>query len=70
MGRNPKLPLDISYPFTKFDVKRQKQTQVIELKLNFYFSNIDLQLDHRYLGSDPKLPLVISYRYTKFGVNF
>jgi len=27
-----KLPLDISYPYTKFGVNRPKQTKVIELK--------------------------------------
>ena len=26
LGYNPKLPLDISYPDTKFGVKRQKET--------------------------------------------
>ena len=35
LGSNPKLPLDISYPYTKFGVNRPKQTQVIEQKLNF-----------------------------------
>jgi len=33
------------------------------------FSNSDLDLDHRHLGSNPKLPLDISYPYSKFGVN-
>ena len=33
------------------------------------FSNSDLELDHRHLGSNPKLPLDISYLYSKFGVN-
>jgi len=33
------------------------------------FSNSDLDLDHRHLGSNPKLSLDISYLYTKFGVN-
>jgi hypothetical protein len=47
---NPKLPLYISYPYTKFGVNRPKQTQVIEQKLNFYFSNSDLELDHSQLG--------------------
>jgi len=32
------------------------------------FSNSDLDLDHRHLGSNPKLRLVVSYPYTKFGV--
>jgi len=43
--------------------------QVIERKLNFYFSNSDLDLDHIHLGSNPKLRLDISYPYNKFGVN-
>jgi len=34
---NPKLCLDVSYPYTKFCVNRPKQTKVIERKLNFYF---------------------------------
>jgi len=33
------------------------------------FSNSDLDLDHRHLGSDPKLRIDVSYLYTKFGVN-
>jgi hypothetical protein len=45
-----KLPIDISYIHTKFGVKRPKQTQVIERKVNFFFSNNDL--DHWYLGSN------------------
>ena len=54
---------------TKFGVNRPKQTKVIERKLNFYFSNSDLDLDHRHLGSNPMLHLHVSYPYTKFGVN-
>jgi len=37
LGSNPKLRLDVSYPYSKFGVYRPKQTQVIEGKLNFYF---------------------------------
>ena len=37
LGSNPKLHLDVSYPFTKFGVNRPKQTEVIERKLNIYF---------------------------------
>jgi len=37
LGSNPKLRLDVSYPYTKFGVNRPKQTKVIERKLNFYF---------------------------------
>jgi len=33
------------------------------------FSYIDLDLDHRQLGSNPKLRLDVSYLYSKFGVN-
>jgi len=33
------------------------------------FSNSDLDLDHRHLGSNPKLHLGVSYPYTQFGVN-
>jgi len=35
----------------------------------FIFSNSDLDLDHRHLGSNLKLRLDVSYLYTKFGVN-
>ena len=54
---------------TKFGVNRPKQTKVIERKLNYFFSNSDLDLDHRHLGSNPKLCLDVSYPYSKFGVN-
>jgi len=54
---------------TKFGVNRPKQTKVIERKLNFFFSNSDLDLDHRHLCSNPKIRLDVSYPYTKFGVN-
>ena len=37
LGSNPKLRRDVSYPYTEFGVNRQKQTKVIEWKLNFYF---------------------------------
>jgi len=37
LGSNPKLRLDISYPYSRFGVNRPKQTKVIERKLNFYF---------------------------------
>ena len=37
LGSNPKLRLDVSYPYIKFGVNRPKQTKVIEQKLNFYF---------------------------------
>ena len=39
LGSNPKLRLDVSYPYSKFGVNRPKQTEVIEQKRNFYFSN-------------------------------
>ena len=68
LGSNPKLRLDVSYPYSKFGVNGTKQTKVIERKLNFIFSNSDLDLDHRHMGSNPKLPLDISYPYSKFGV--
>jgi len=32
LGSNPKLPLDISHPYSKFCVNRPKQTKVIERK--------------------------------------
>ena len=35
----------------------------------FYFSNSDLDLDHRHLNSNHKLRLDVSYPYSKFGVN-
>jgi len=37
LGSNPKLRLDVSYPYSKFGVNWPKQTKVIERKLNFYF---------------------------------
>jgi len=37
---------------------------VIEGKLNFFFSNSDLDLDHRHMGSNPKLRLDVSYPNT------
>ena len=37
LGSNPKLRLDVSYPYSKFGVNRPKQTKVIERKQNFYF---------------------------------
>jgi len=54
---------------TKFGVNRPKQTKVIERKLNFFFNNSDLDLDHRHLGSNPNLSLDVSYPNNKFGVN-
>jgi len=35
LGRNPKLCLDVSYPYTKFGVNRPKQTKIIERKPQF-----------------------------------
>ena len=32
MGSNPKLRLDLSYPYSKFGVNRPKQTKVIDRK--------------------------------------
>jgi len=69
LGSNPRMCLDVIYPYSKFSVNRPYQSKVIERKLNFYFSNSDLNLDHRHLGSKPKLPLCISYLYSKVGVN-
>ena len=37
LGSNPKLGLNVSYPYSKFGVNKPKQTKVIERKLNFYF---------------------------------
>ena len=37
LGSNPKLRLDVSYPYNKIGVNRPKQTKFIERKLNFYF---------------------------------
>ena len=47
----------------------QRFNQVLMWQLNFYFSNSDLDLDHRHLGSNPKLHVDVSYAYSKFGVN-
>jgi len=35
LGSNPKLPLDINYPYSKFVVNRPKQIKVIEQKPQF-----------------------------------
>jgi len=67
--KNNAIILVASVACTKFGVNRPKKTKVIERKLNFYFSNSDLDLDHRHLGSNPKLHLDVSYPYSKFGVN-
>jgi len=70
LGSNPKLCLDVSYPYTKFGVNGPKQTKVIERKLNFYFEwQWPWPPDHRHLGSNPNVRLHVSYPYTKFGVN-
>jgi len=69
MCSNTKLRLDVSYQYTKFGVNRPKQTKIIKQKLNFYFSNSDLDLDHIHLGRNPTLRLDVSYPYSKFGVN-
>jgi len=69
MGSNPKLRLDVIFPYSKFGFNRSKQNKVIEQKLNFYISNSDLDLDHRHKGSNPKLRLDVIYPYSKFGVN-
>jgi len=36
LGSNPKLRLDVSYPYSKFGVNKPKKTKVIERKQNFY----------------------------------
>jgi len=59
----------VGYPYTRFGVNRPKQTKVIERKLITIFSNSDLDLDHRHLGSNHKLLLDVSYLYSKFGVD-
>jgi len=45
------------------------QTKLLSGNWISIFSNTDIDLDHRHLGSNPKLPLDISYPYSKFGVN-
>ena len=62
--KNDAIILVASIACTKFGVKRY----VIERKL-ILFSNSELDLDHRHLGSNPKLRLDVSYPYSKFGVN-
>jgi len=64
---HPKLRLDVSYPYSKFGVNRPKQKLLSENWI-FIFSNSDLDLDHRHLGSNAKLRLDVSYPYSKFGV--
>jgi len=62
LGSNPKLPLDISYPHTKFVSIGLSKFNILRLSVNWIsiISNSDLDLDHRHLGSNPKLPLDIS----------
>jgi len=43
--------------------------KLLKRKLIFYFSNSEIDLDHRHLGSNPKLGLDVSFPYNKFGVN-
>jgi len=52
-----KLYTYISYPKSKFGVRRLKQTQIITLyvKTELVVSNSDFDLVHRHLGSNPKL---------------
>jgi len=51
--KNDAVILVALVPRSKFGVNRPKQTKVIERKLNFYFSNSDLDLHHIHLGSNP-----------------
>jgi len=47
----------------------QSKLKLLSVNSISIFSNSDLDLDYRHLGSNPKLPLDISYLYSKFGVN-
>ena len=67
--KNDAIILVASVACSKFGVNRPNQTKVIERKVNFYFSNSDLDLDHIHLGSNPKLRLDIGHLYSNFGVN-
>ena len=67
--KNDAIILVASVACTKFGVNRPKQTKLLSGNWISLFSNSDLDLDHRHLGSNPKLRFVVSYRYTKFGVN-
>jgi len=60
----------------KMAVKKKSLVSIGQSKLKLLsgnwisiFSNSDLDLDHRHLGSNPKLRFDVSYPYTKFGVN-
>jgi len=55
-----------SYPIARLMSKGQSKLNI--LSRNLFFSNSDLALDHRHLGSNPKMLLGISYPYTQFGV--
>ena len=68
LGINPKLRLDVSYPYSKFGSIGQSKLKLLSGNWISIFSNNDLDLNHRHLGSNPKLPLDISYPYSKFGV--
>jgi len=47
----------------------QSKLKLLSGNLISFFSNSDLDLDQRHLGSNLKLHLDLSYPYTKFGVN-
>ena len=47
----------------------QSKLKLLSENRIYIFSNSDLDLDHRHLGSNPKLRLVVRYPYTKFAVN-
>ena len=47
----------------------QSKLKLLSENLITIFSNSDLNLDHRHLGSIPKLRNDVSYAYTKSGVN-
>ena len=49
--------------------KGQSKLKLLSGNLISIFSNNDLVLDYRQLGSNLKLHLDVSYSYTKFGVN-
>jgi len=68
-GSENAILLVASVACTKFGVNRRNKLKLLSGNCISIFSNSDLDLDHRHLGSNPKLRLVVSYPYTKFGVN-
>ena len=69
LGSNPKLRLDVSFPYSKLVSIGQSKLKLLSGNWISIFSNSDLDLDHRHFGSNHKLLFDVRYPYSKFGVN-